>query len=84
MKIENAYHIAPPTNGLTAAPAEASVDAAAAFSQLLYGVAPLGALSPHDMLVRQVAIFGMTSSIDLGAKIAGSMAQSINKLVNMA
>lgn len=42
MKIENAYHIAPPTNGLTTAPAEASVDAAAAFSQLIYGVAPVG------------------------------------------
>lgn len=84
MKIENAYHIAPPASGLTVAPTDAFPDAATAFGQLLYGVAPAASLSPHDMLVRQAEIFGVTSGIDLGAKVAGSVAQSINKLVNMA
>ncbi|BAE74569.1 Type III secretion needle MxiH like protein [Sodalis glossinidius str. 'morsitans'] len=84
MKIENAYPLVPPAGALMAPPSEGSPDAAAAFSQLLYGAAPVTSLSPHDMLVRQAAIFGVTSGIDLGAKVAGSVAQSINKLVNMA
>lgn len=57
-------------------------DQASAFHQLLY--AGTSMTSPDQMLVKQLDTLNMAVGVDLGAKIAGSVSQSINKLVNMA
>lgn len=64
-----------------------SSDQIATFSQLLHAGVPdtdPGVLSPQQMLVRQADTLGMTVGVDLSAKVAGAVSQSINKLVNMA
>ncbi|SCM50675.1 type III secretion system inner rod subunit SctI [Hafnia alvei] len=65
---------------------EASSEKISAFNQLLYAGTPpgdVGALSAPQMLMRQAATLGTTVGVDLRAKIAGSVSQSVNKLANM-
>ncbi|WP_342322895.1 type III secretion system inner rod subunit SctI [Kosakonia sp. BYX6] len=53
------------------------------FSALLQADLPSGAVSPQEMLTRQLNTVGLTVGVDLCAKLTGSVSQSINKLVNM-
>jgi len=65
----------------------ATSEKATAFNKLLYAGMPqgdVGALSPQQMLVRQAETLSTTVGVDLGAKIAGAVSQSVNKLANMA
>lgn len=58
----------------------------AVFNKLLYGgtdQGDVGTLSPTQMLAQQATLMGTTVGVDLGAKIAGAVAQSVNKLANM-
>ncbi|MGP6457511.1 type III secretion system inner rod subunit SctI [Enterobacter ludwigii] len=58
----------------------------AAFNKLLLAGTPqgnVGSLTPSQMLVQQVTTLGATVGVDLGAKVAGAVSQSINKLANM-
>ena len=61
--------------------------AASAFRQLLFAGSPTGeqvsALSPAEMLLQQASTLNTTVGVDLGAKIAGAVSQSVNKLANM-
>ncbi|WP_186381407.1 type III secretion system inner rod subunit SctI [Yersinia mollaretii] len=64
----------------------ASREKISAFNQLLYAGTPqgdVGSLSPSQMLMQQATTLGTTVSVDLGAKIAGAVSQSVNKLANM-
>lgn len=62
-------------------------DSISAFNKLLFAGTPQGDvrnLPPSQMLVQQaVTTLGVTS-VDLGAKVAGVLSQSVNKLANMA
>lgn len=65
---------------------EESSEKISAFNQLLYAGTPqgdVGTLSPPQMLMQQATVLGTTVGVDLGAKIAGSVSQSVNKLANM-
>ncbi|WP_193771878.1 type III secretion system inner rod subunit SctI [Obesumbacterium proteus] len=65
---------------------EGSSETISAFNQLLYAGTPqgdVGTLSPPQMLMQQATVLGTTVGVDLGAKIAGSVSQSVNKLANM-
>jgi len=65
----------------------ASSEKVTAFNKLLYAGTPqgdVGALSPSQMLTQQANILSTTVGVDLSAKIAGSVSQSVNKLANMA
>ncbi|AMO79803.1 MAG: type III secretion system inner rod subunit SctI [Enterobacterales bacterium] len=65
---------------------EGSSEKISAFNQLLYAGTPqgdVGTLSPPQMLMQQATVLGTTVGVDLGAKIAGSVSQSVNKLANM-
>lgn len=67
--------------------AEQTQQQAETFDKLLRSGSPSGnprELSPQEMLIRQIDMVWLTVSIDLGAKLAGSVSQSINKLVSMA
>lgn len=58
-----------------------------AFNKLLFAGTPqgdVGNLTPSQMLVQQATTLGATVGVDLGAKMAGAVSQSVNKLVNMA
>lgn len=73
-----------------AAPAAAKTkqddQAANTFSQLLHAGAShqdVGTLSPEQMLLRQADTMTFTIGVDLGAKVAGSVSQAVNKLANM-
>lgn len=58
----------------------------ATFNQLLFAGTPkgdVGSLTPSQMLVQQATILGATVGVDLGAKVAGAVSQSVNKLANM-
>ncbi|MGX8940122.1 type III secretion system inner rod subunit SctI [Symbiopectobacterium sp. Eva_TO] len=60
--------------------------AAQTFKNMLYAGTASGAaetLSPEQMLQRQAKILTLSVGVDLGAKIAGSAAQTVNKLANM-
>ncbi|QZN95369.1 type III secretion system inner rod subunit SctI [Symbiopectobacterium purcellii] len=60
--------------------------AAQTFKQMLNGGAVSGAvetLSPEQMLQQQAKILTLSVGVDLGAKVAGSAAQTVNKLANM-
>ncbi|WP_261372436.1 type III secretion system inner rod subunit SctI [Yersinia aldovae] len=64
----------------------ASSEKVTAFNKLLYAGTPqgdVGVLSPPQMLVQQANILSTTVGVDLGAKIAGAVSQSVNKLANM-
>ncbi len=56
------------------------------FNKLLFAGAPhtdVGSLSPSEMLLQQATTLGATVGVDLGAKVAGAVSQSVNKLANM-
>lgn len=58
----------------------------AAFNELLFAGTPqgdVGSLTLSQMLVQQVTTLGTTVGVDLGAKVAGVISQSFNKLANM-
>lgn len=60
--------------------------AAQTFKQMLYAGTVSGAvetLSPEQMLQQQAKILTLSVGVDLGAKVAGSAAQTVNKLANM-
>ncbi|MGL9719366.1 type III secretion system inner rod subunit SctI [Symbiopectobacterium sp.] len=60
--------------------------AAQTFKNMLYAGTASGAvetLSPEQMLQQQAKILTLSAGVDLGAKIAGSAAQTVNKLANM-
>lgn len=60
--------------------------AAQTFKNMLYAGTASGAvesLSPEQMLQQQAKILTLSVGVDLGAKIAGSAAQTVNKLANM-
>ncbi|MBG6245246.1 EscI/YscI/HrpB family type III secretion system inner rod protein [Candidatus Symbiopectobacterium sp. 'North America'] len=60
--------------------------AAQTFKNVLYAGTASGAvetLSPEQMLQQQAKILTLSVGVDLGAKIAGSAAQTVNKLANM-
>lgn len=57
-----------------------------AFNKLLFAGTPqgdAGSLTPSQMLVQQARTLEATVGADLGAKVAGAVSQSINKLANM-
>lgn len=57
-----------------------------AFNKLLFAGTPqgdVGSLTPSQMLVQQATTLGATVGVDLGAKVAGAVSQSVNKLANM-
>ncbi|MFP1892470.1 type III secretion system inner rod subunit SctI [Lonsdalea quercina] len=63
-----------------------SSEKVSAFNKLLYAGTPqgdVGQLSPSQMLAQQATLMGTTVSVDLGAKVAGAVSQSVNKLANM-
>lgn len=76
---------------MSAAPPATAVSAPdngqiAAFNNLLFTGTPqgdAGSLTPSQMLVQQATILGATVGVDLGAKVAGAVSQSVNKLANM-
>lgn len=56
------------------------------FSKLLFAgtqQGDVGSLTPSQMLVQQATTLGATVGVDLGAKVAGAVSQSVNKLANM-
>ncbi|MFT8211844.1 MAG: type III secretion system inner rod subunit SctI [Symbiopectobacterium sp.] len=56
------------------------------FKNMLYAGTVSGAvetLSPDQMLQQQAKILTLSVGVDLGAKVAGSAAQTVNKLANM-
>lgn len=76
---------------LAAAPSATAVPAPdgeqiAAFNKLLFAGSPqggVGSVTPSQMLVQQATTLGTAVCVDLGAKMAGAVSQSVNKLVNM-
>lgn len=71
----------------TATDARRDQQAADVFSQLLQAGTPrgdVGTLSPEQMLLRQADTVAISVGVDLGAKVAGVVSQSVNKLANMA
>lgn len=80
-----------PDSGCDSVDAVSAMDApdsqaAQTFKQMLYGGTVSGAvetLSPEQMLQQQSKILTLSVGVDLGAKIAGSAAQTVNKLANM-
>lgn len=75
------------TTSIPSPSTEPSPQQATTFAQLLYAGSPSSNpvnLSSQDMLSQQVNVAGMTVGVDLDAKVAGSVSQTINKLVSMA
>lgn len=76
---------------MAAAPSATAVPAPdgeqiSAFHKLLFAGTPqgdVGSLTPSHMLVQQATMLGATVGVDLGAKVAGAVSQSVNKLANM-
>ena len=57
-----------------------------AFNKLLFAGTPqggVGSLTPSQMLMQQATTLVATVGVDLGAKVAGAVSQSVNKLANM-
>ncbi|MFI0488737.1 MAG: type III secretion system inner rod subunit SctI [Yersinia sp. (in: enterobacteria)] len=76
----NASRISPPELSV------ASSEKVTAFNKLLYAgtsQGDVGALAPQQMLMQQASMLSTAVGVDLGAKIAGSLSQSVNKLANM-
>lgn len=76
---------------MAAAPSQPAIqapkgDQATMFNKLLFAGTPQGdvdVLTPAQMLTQQVSIMGAVTGVDLGAKVAGAVSQSVNKLANM-
>lgn len=91
MTLMNISHKALPDNGYNSIDAVSAVDTpdsdkAQTFTNMLYADTASGAvrtLSPEQMLQQQAKILTLSVGVDLGAKVAGSAAQTVNKLANM-
>lgn len=88
MNISQKASLGEDSNSIDAVSAIESPDShsAQAFKNMLYAGTASGAvntLSPEQMLQQQAKIMTLSVSVDLGAKVAGSAAQTVNKLANM-
>lgn len=82
-KMDFAFMPAAPST--TAIPAPDS-EQTGAFNKLMFAGTPqgdVGSLTPSQMLVQQATTLGTIVGVDLGAKVAGAVSQSVNKLANM-